>query len=168
MAIASLVLGIASIIFCWIPILGAALSITALIISIVALANKANNGEQTGFKVAGLILSIFSTLVAIFMTIAIVAGMNFAVGFIDDIFGGNQSYFIDKETQELSTNLTKEYIEIKVKYSMGRPITAADKEEVRKKYMEVLKNDHPQLFKQGYTVEVQNDLMYKIVEPVEK
>jgi len=67
MYVASLVLGILSVVFCVIPVLGFILSIVALIISIVASSKLKKAGEKSGIVTAGLVLSIvgisFSTLI---------------------------------------------------------------------------------------------------------
>lgn len=70
MYVASLVLGILSVIFCWIPLFG----VIPLIISIIACCGKKKYGESGyGMAIAGLILSIISVafmlVAAIFLSL---------------------------------------------------------------------------------------------------
>lgn len=70
--IASLVLGICSLLFCAIPIIGLILSIIALIISIKARKKLKQTKENKGIVTAGIVLSIVSLVLAIIITIIVV------------------------------------------------------------------------------------------------
>lgn len=69
--IASLVLGICSLLFCAIPIIGLILSIIALIISVKARKKLKQTNENKGIVTAGIVLSIVSLVLAIIITIII-------------------------------------------------------------------------------------------------
>jgi|GEM_PF-7119565 kinase domain protein len=70
--IASLVLGICSILFCAIPILGLILSIVSVIISIKARKRLKQENENKGIVTAGMVLSIVSLILACIITILVV------------------------------------------------------------------------------------------------
>lgn len=70
--IASLVLGICSILFCSIPILGLILSIIALIISLKARKKLRQENENKGIVTAGIVLSIISLILACIITIILI------------------------------------------------------------------------------------------------
>lgn len=70
MFLTSLILGIASIVFSWVPGLGILLGIAALIISIIAMVKRSKNKEakNRGMAIAGLITSIVGFIAAIILT----------------------------------------------------------------------------------------------------
>ena len=63
MAIAGLVMGILTLIFCWVPFLSWILGLLGLIFSIIGIAKK--NGGAKGAAIAGLILTILGAIVGI-------------------------------------------------------------------------------------------------------
>lgn len=70
--IASLVLGICTILFCAIPILGLILSIVSVIISIKARKRLKQENENKGIVTVGMVLSIVSLILACIITILVV------------------------------------------------------------------------------------------------
>lgn len=70
--IASLVLGICSILFCAIPLVGLTLTIVSLIISVKARKKLKKYKETRGIVTAGLVLSIVGMILAIIVTIFVV------------------------------------------------------------------------------------------------
>ncbi len=82
MFIASLILGIASIVLSWVPILGFLIAVTALIISIVAMVKRKKNKEakNSGMAIPGLITSIigliFSMVMSVFIIVALIISMS--------------------------------------------------------------------------------------------
>ena len=70
MHIASLVMGIVSFIFSWIPVWGFVLAIAALVIAIIAMASKKSEEKGKGMKIAGIVLSIIATVIALVVTIS--------------------------------------------------------------------------------------------------
>lgn len=67
MYIASLVLGIISLLLCWFPIIGFIISIIALVISIIAMVKKKPEGK--GMGIAGIILSILAVVFSLIITL---------------------------------------------------------------------------------------------------
>ncbi|MBP5530716.1 MAG: hypothetical protein J6Y54_01615 [Lentisphaeria bacterium] len=75
MGVASLVLGIISIVFCWIPFLNwiaLILAIVGLILGAVGINVNKKNGKPVGCAIAGLVLSIIS-VVAILLWVLVFA-----------------------------------------------------------------------------------------------
>ncbi|WWR16863.1 DUF4190 domain-containing protein [Lachnospiraceae bacterium JLR.KK008] len=68
-AVASLVLGILSLIFCWTIAAGFVMSIIGLIMGIISLAKK---NPQKGMAIAGVILSVLALLLSVAMVVAVV------------------------------------------------------------------------------------------------
>ncbi|MBW3641898.1 MAG: DUF4190 domain-containing protein [Actinobacteria bacterium] len=77
MGVAALVLGIIALLISWIPILGAALAVLALIFGILGL-KKARRGQATnqGMAVAGIVLGGIALAIGLLVTIAGVALFN--------------------------------------------------------------------------------------------
>jgi len=167
MAVLSLVLGILAVLFCWFPILGAALAITALVISIVVLCRRDSDIDKLAFKMVGLILSIIATVVAVFMTIALATGVTFVANLVEDIFGSNLGYFISYDTKKLAEHLLTEntIIRMEIATETGKKHS---KEDIKERYMNVLIERHPELYEAGYTIEVEDNFMFRIVEPKRK
>lgn len=70
--IASLVLGICSILFCTIPLLGMILSIVSIIISLKARKKLKQKNENKGIVTAGIVLSIISLILSCIITILVI------------------------------------------------------------------------------------------------
>ena len=64
MAIAALILGISSLVCCWIPFLGIGLSIAATILG----AKGKNNPEKRGMAMAGMIMGIIAIVLSCIFT----------------------------------------------------------------------------------------------------
>lgn len=62
MAVAGLVLGIVSIVFCWVPFLGVILGVVGLILSVMG--RKQCLPGQTGMATAGLVLAIIGLCIS--------------------------------------------------------------------------------------------------------
>ena len=69
MAIASLVLGICSIVFSWVPIGNIIMSVIGLILGVIAQKKQREVGASTGMAVAGMVLSILTLVWAVACTI---------------------------------------------------------------------------------------------------
>lgn len=63
MAIAGLVMGILTLVFCWVPFVGFILGLLGLIFSIVGIAKK--DGGAKGAAIAGLVLTLIGAIVSI-------------------------------------------------------------------------------------------------------
>ena len=114
MYVASLILGLLSFIFCWIPGIGIVLSIVALVISIVAVCKKDSEKSGRGMSIAGLILSTLSIIVSIFMIIGIIIFANFATSMSKDILSefkdSNFGRYLEAEVK-----LMEKYAEVELK-----------------------------------------------------
>ena len=71
MAIAGLIMGIFTVIFCWVPVVGFILGVLGLIFSIAGIAKK--NGGAKGAAIAGLVLTIIGAIVSVIMLAAVLA-----------------------------------------------------------------------------------------------
>jgi uncharacterized protein DUF4190 len=72
-AVASMVLGIASILLFWLTILDAVIIVTSVVLGIVTLAESRNrNGQGKGMAIAGLVCSAIGTAAAVITTVWIV------------------------------------------------------------------------------------------------
>lgn len=114
MYVASLILGLLSFIFCWIPGIGILLSIVALVISIVAVCRKNDEKSGRGMSVAGLVLSTISIIISIFIIIGIIIFANVATNITKDIL----SEFKDSDFGrylEAEVKLMEKYAEIELK-----------------------------------------------------
>jgi len=69
MAIAGLIMGIFTVIFCWVPVLSWILALLGLIFSIVGIAKK--NGGAKGAAIAGLVLTILGVILGIVLYAAV-------------------------------------------------------------------------------------------------
>ena len=114
MYVASLVLGIISLLLCLIPGIGTILSIVALIISIVAVCKKTEEKSGKGMGIAGLVLSLISTIISILVIIAIFVFANFAVeganGILNELKDSDLGEYIGAEIK-----LMDKYTEIEFK-----------------------------------------------------
>jgi hypothetical protein len=70
-AIASLVLGICSIVFCWFPVLGLIVGVVGLILA----ASSKREGYLGGMRTGGLVCSIIGTVFSALYTACVIAGL---------------------------------------------------------------------------------------------
>jgi hypothetical protein len=80
-AVAALVLGIGSIVFCWLIFFDAALVIPGIIFSLLALSEAKARGAGRGMALAGLVCSIVGAALATVLTVLIVHAANQCGGF---------------------------------------------------------------------------------------
>lgn len=114
MYVASLILGLLSLTFCWVPILGTLLAIVALVISIVAVCKKENEKSERGLSIAGLVLSCISIVISIFIIIFIALFANLAI----DVTGDVLTKFENSQFGEYiaaETKLMEKYAELEFK-----------------------------------------------------
>lgn len=71
LAIAGLIMGIFTLIFCWVPVVGFILGILGLIFSIAGIAKK--NGGAKGAAIAGLVMTIIGAIISVVMFAAVLA-----------------------------------------------------------------------------------------------
>lgn len=85
LAITSLILGIATMVFCWVPVLALLTGIAAIITGIVALRRSQSKGLAIAGLITGALGAIISLLMTIFMILGIVA-MNTALEDVTDTY----------------------------------------------------------------------------------
>ncbi len=114
MYVASLILGLLSLILCWVPVLGTLLAIVALIISIIAVCKKEDEKSERGMSIAGLVLSSISIIVSIFIIVFVMILFNVAFDIGEDVINNFQNSelgeFIGAETK-----LLEKYSEVEFK-----------------------------------------------------
>lgn len=114
MGVASLVLGIISILLSLVPIVGFVFAVIALIIAIIAMCSKKNKEKDRGLKIAGLVMSIISTITSFIIAVPLVIG---AI-----IIAENNDKIIDKAEQAVNMSdvgaindkLALAYVELKI------------------------------------------------------
>ncbi|MCL2425506.1 MAG: DUF4190 domain-containing protein [Oscillospiraceae bacterium] len=74
MAIASLVIGAASLVFCWIPFFGTIMAIVGLILGIVGKKSASEAGVRSGVATGGIICSAISIGISVLVTSCILCG----------------------------------------------------------------------------------------------
>jgi len=114
MYVASLILGLLSLILCWVPVIGTILSIVSLIISIVAVCKKEDEKSERGMSIAGLILSCVSIIISIFIIFGVLVFANFAMDMTHDIL----TEFKDSDFGEYigaEVKLMEKYAEVELK-----------------------------------------------------
>ena len=119
MYVASLILGLLSLILCWIPGIGTLLSIVALIISIVAVCKKEDEKSERGMSIAGLVLSCVSIIISIFVIIFILIFAKFARDVTHDIL----TEFKDSDFGDYigaEAKLLEKYTEVEFKNQGGK------------------------------------------------
>lgn len=115
-AVVAMVLGILSIVLCWVPIISLILAIVALVCSAKGFKNAKTTNKGRGFSIAGLscgsvgiVFSIIYTILWIFMGFMI----GTAIDIFDEELKGNSSYRYEIENSsqyyKKSKNILDEY-----------------------------------------------------------
>ncbi len=118
MYIASLVLGLLSLLLSWIPVFNIILSLVALIVSIVAVARKRKDKNGKGMGVAGVILSSVSIIISIVFCIVIVVLVANIPSFLETVITElKQEFDINEFTGyiEAETLLQSKYAQVVIK-----------------------------------------------------
>lgn len=97
MKIASLVLGIIALIFCWVPFFGLTLSIIAVVISIIALVMAKKDPKNKGMAIAGIVCSIIAIITSGLLTFGIFMAGNYLKSHSNEIIQELQSVSDDFE-----------------------------------------------------------------------
>ena len=117
MYVASLVLGIVSLIFSWIPFINVILAIIALIISIVAMVTKKEIKKGRGMGIAGTILSSIALFISIVYFVLIITIASKLPGAVKEIIPKiKEEINIDavKDEVEKEAMLATKYVQIQV------------------------------------------------------
>lgn len=116
LCIASLILGIFSMLLCTVPILGIILTIISMIVTFKARKMLITLNEKSGLVTAGLILSIIALVFAIIITLLLIfyfgTSIYFKIGTTKDVYIPNLVGLTVQEAKEKTKKLGL-YIEIK-------------------------------------------------------
>lgn len=103
MYIASLILGILSVLFSWVPILNIILALITLIISIIAISRKKQDKTGRGMGITGVILGSVAIIISIVFYIAVIS----LISHIPNIF----EKVINEIKEEIDINEITSYLE---------------------------------------------------------
>jgi len=81
-AIASLVLGIVSLVFAWLPFFGLILGIVGLVLA----AGAGREGFTGGLKTAGFVCSLIGTIIGALYLVIFIIGIALSIAFLDHFF----------------------------------------------------------------------------------
>lgn len=165
MATASMVLGIIALLSCIIPGLGLITAIIALIVAIIAMSNKNTKGKDNGAKTAGLVLSIIAAIVSFTMTSILVSAFTLVLDVASGITDATEQIYENPEAEELVSELYGEYFGIVLYNKFSREDITV--EEAKTMYMDVLMNEHRDLYNEGYDIHVDEDLKFELITPEE-
>ncbi|MGW9021826.1 DUF4190 domain-containing protein [Leucobacter chromiiresistens] len=98
LALTALILGILSLIFCWVPIAGAVGGIVALVLGILAL----RKAQPKGLALTGLITGAVAAVIGIIVTILFFVGLSLLGGSIDDAQQAVEACQSGAETVEIA------------------------------------------------------------------
>ncbi len=166
MAIASFIVGLIAIFTSWLPGFGFLFSISAFIVAIIAAASKDTKPEHSGYKIAGLVLSIISTIISVVIILLIAVGFKFIFNTVENVGNMVENIKPTEKTEVLIDSLLDEYFEIKADYMFSKEDDEVKKNQALERYMDILKNEYSELYAEGYRVEVEDNLMFKILEPL--
>ena len=157
MYVASLILGLLSLILCWVPVVGTLLAIVALVISIIAVCKKEDEKSERGMSIAGLVLSSISIIVSIFVIVFVIIFFNVACDIGEDIitnfknseigeFIGAEAKLLEKYSEVEFKNQDKLYTGY-IDRNTGEYVEKGQGMEINEYYEEYLENN-------GYDVDV--------------
>lgn len=127
MFIASLVLGILAIVFCWVPFLGLILAIAGGILSIVTLVkNKKTKDKKYPFAIVGVVLSGISFVVSIIFSIAVLGILNFAVN-QNDVIDRAKEAIVESDKAQVEDSVIIFVTKYKIENSFQSPFLSDSK-----------------------------------------
>ncbi len=165
MAVASVIFSILALLSCIVPGIGLISSVIALIIAIIAMASKKTRGQNTGLKTTGLVLAIIASLVSFAITSMLVSVFTLVLDVAGGITEATEQIYRNPETQDLVEDLYEEYFGIVLYNKFSREDIT--KEEAERRYVDVLMNEHRELYYKGYDIRVDKDLKFEIITPGE-
>lgn len=110
MYIASLVLGIISLLTSWFPVFGFIISIIALIVAIIAMVKKKPEGK--GMGIAGMILSIIAVIISLIVSLAVFGSAYYLTERSEDIIDKAQTAIALSDKSIAKDTLTRIYVEV--------------------------------------------------------
>ena len=164
MVVASIIFGILGLLSFWVPIIGLLFAGIALLLGIIAVLNR-NNTAKTGLKITALVIAIIAVGMSYLITSTILGLESVAVDLLEETTTMANKLEGKPELQELASDLYNEYISIIIENKLTKGKIA--NEEAERRYIDILMNEHRELFNAGYDIKMKEDYKFEIVNPDE-
>ena len=164
MVVASIIFGILGLLSFWVPIIGLIFAGIALLLGIIAVLNK-NNTAKTGLKITALVIAIVAVGMSYLITSTILGVASIAVDLMQEVTAMADKLEDEPELQKLASDLYNEYLYIIIenKFTKGK----ISDEDAERRYIDILMNDHRELFNEGYDIKIKEDYKFEIISPDE-
>ncbi len=164
MVVASIIFGILGLLSFWVPIIGLIFAGIALLLGIIAVINK-NNTAKTGLKITALVIAIVAVGMSYLITSTILGVASIAVDLMQEVTAMADKLEDEPELQELASDLYNEYLYIIIenKFTKGK----ISDEDAERRYIDILMNEHRDLFNEGYDIKIKEDYKFEIISPDE-
>ena len=164
MVVASIIFGILGLLSFWVPIIGLLFAGIALLLGIIAVLNR-NNTAKTGLKITALVIAIIAVGMSYLITSTILGLASVVVDLLEETTTMANKLEGKPELQELASDLYNEYISIIIENKLTKGKIA--NEEAERRYIDILMNEHRELFNAGYDIKMKEDYKFEIVNPDE-
>ncbi len=164
MVVASIIFGILGLLSFWVPIIGLIFAGIALLLGIIAVLNK-NNTAKTGLKVTALVIAIIAVGMSYLITSTIVGVAAVAFDLLEEVTTMANKLEDKPELQELASDLYNEYIAIIIENKFSKD--KISNEVAERRYIDILMNEHRDLFNEGYDIKMKEDYKFEIISPDE-
>lgn len=164
MVVASIIFGILGLLSFWVPIIGLIFAGIALLLGIIAVINK-NNTAKTGLKITALVIAIVAVGMSYLITSTILGVASIAVDLMQEVTAMADKLEDEPELKELASDLYNEYLYIIIenKFTKGK----ISDEDAERRYIDILMNEHRELFNEGYDIKIKEDYKFEIISPDE-
>ena len=164
MVVASIIFGILGLLSFWVPIIGLIFAGIALLLGIIAVINK-NNTAKTGLKITALVIAIVAVGMSYLITSTILGVASIAVDLMQEVTAMADKLEDEPELKELASDLYNEYLYIIIenKFTKGK----ISDEDAERRYIDILMNEHRDLFNEGYDIKIKEDYKFEIISPDE-
>lgn len=164
MVVASIIFGILGLLSFWVPIIGLIFAGIALLLGIIAVLNK-NNTAKTGLKITALVIAIVAVGMSYLITSTILGVASIAVDLMQEVTAMADKLEDEPELKELASDLYNEYLYIIIenKFTKGK----ISDEDAERRYIDILMNEHRELFNEGYDIKIKEDYKFEIISPDE-
>lgn len=164
MVVASIIFGILGLLSFWVPIIGLLFAGIALLLGIIAVLNR-NNTSKTGLKITALVIAIIAVGMSYLITSTILGLASVAVDLLEETTTMANKLEGKPELQELASDLYNEYISIIIENKLTKG--KISNEVAERRYIDILMNEHRELFNAGYDIKMKEDYKFEIVNPDE-
>ena len=164
MVVASIIFGILGLLSFWVPIIGLIFAGIALLLGIIAVLNK-NNTAKTGLKITALVIAIVAVGMSYLITSTILGVASIAVDLMQEVTAMADKLEDEPELKELASDLYNEYLYIIIenKFTKGK----ISDEDAERRYIDILMNEHREMFNEGYDIKIKEDYKFEIISPDE-